>query len=48
MRLIDADNFKAQIAAAVRGGGTDSMFWCEKSKIWCSVWTCQRKECEFK
>ena len=23
------------------------MFWCEKENRWCSVWSCDRKECEF-
>ena len=24
-----------------------TMFWCEKENRWCSVWSCDRKECEF-
>ena len=23
------------------------MFWCEKMKRWCSVWSCNREQCEF-
>lgn len=23
------------------------MFWCEKENRWCSVWSCDRRECEF-
>lgn len=23
------------------------MFWCEKENRWCSVWSCDGKECEF-
>ena len=23
------------------------MFWCEKENRWCSVWSCDRKNCEF-
>lgn len=23
------------------------MFWCEKENRWCSVWSCDREECEF-
>lgn len=23
------------------------MFWREKENRWCSVWSCDRKECEF-
>lgn len=23
------------------------MFWCEKMKRWCSVWSCNHEQCEF-
>lgn len=23
------------------------MFFCEKEKRWCSVWSCERSKCEF-
>lgn len=23
------------------------MFFCEKEKRWCSVWSCKRSKCEF-